>query len=482
MKIKPFSKVLMINLVILLILANCAFPVFAAGDPGDSVDNPIIITTAAQLYNVRDKLSAFYKLGADIDLTAYSTDAGWEPIGTNGAPFTGDFDGAGHGVFNMKIDRPAESNVGLFGYVSKAAASEVGEIRNLNVEGKVSGGNFVGVIVGYSRFFSIKNCSSSANVTRSNSDVGGLVGHSFGGSITNCSSTGNVSGSGSVGGLVGLAQYTYIANCTTVSGPGAYPSTVDGVFRVGGLVGKYSGSSLYGYIIEKSYSNCMVGGEEYLGGLVGEMGGGYILNCYSKGSMNAGFGTSKVGGLAGAIYNHSKVINSYSNLVVTGDEFSGGLVGDNRDLSFPNNITSQVEDSFYKAGLARYDNGLGEPLDETEMMTKSIFTDSYWDFTNVWDIIDGYYTPFLRVSAPPVGAFISDCLDIVNHQNLKNPTVYYNLLFDAQKMINKGKFAAAREDLYNLISLAKSQSGKKISVTAAKQLISIANYIIIRIS
>jgi len=105
----------------------------------------------------------------DIDLTSYlsstgagyNSGAGWEPIGKGSNRFYGKFNGQNHKVSGLWINRPTETDVGLFGDIS-------GEIINIGVEiddgkGGVVGGWFVGGLVG-------DNLGTISN-------VGGLVGN-----------------------------------------------------------------------------------------------------------------------------------------------------------------------------------------------------------------------------------------------------------------------------------------------------------------
>src|SRR5699024_6351130 len=125
-------------------------------------------------------LAGNYVLGANIDASATSTwnpivnnkYLGFAPIGSSNAPFTGIFDGLGHTISDLTIDRPTSSNVGLFG-ISHGTLENVGLVGG-SVKGKY--------------------------------DVGGLVGWNSNGAITDVYATGSVSGIGSgstnVGGLV----------------------------------------------------------------------------------------------------------------------------------------------------------------------------------------------------------------------------------------------------------------------------------------
>jgi hypothetical protein len=84
-------------------------------------------------------LSGHYALGSDIDATATTTwnaNAGFNPVGTV-TPFTGVFDGLGHSVSQLNINRPATPNVGMFG-----TADQLAEIRHVGL----IGGSVVGAL------------------------------------------------------------------------------------------------------------------------------------------------------------------------------------------------------------------------------------------------------------------------------------------------------------------------------------------------
>jgi hypothetical protein len=120
------------------------FGLVLTGCPADSSENdePVRITTAAQLDAVRNNLSGSYILAADIDLSSYEN---FSPIGIfepvseakedqetpkRKLAFTGVFDGNGHKISNVTISAPDKGGVGLFGCV----AGENGVVKNLVVE------------------------------------------------------------------------------------------------------------------------------------------------------------------------------------------------------------------------------------------------------------------------------------------------------------------------------------------------------------
>src|SRR5690606_25780957 len=114
--------------------------------------------------------------------------------------FTGTFDGLGHRIDGLVINRPGEDYVGLFGSTSNATLRNVGLIG-----GSVSGYRYVGGLVGEQRGGSIEHAYGLGSVERTgNNDAGWLGGQHGDGSIEHAYATGSVEGTGYfVGGLVG---------------------------------------------------------------------------------------------------------------------------------------------------------------------------------------------------------------------------------------------------------------------------------------
>jgi len=347
------------------------------------------IRTLAELQAVKDDLDGDYILMNDIDASETATwnaGLGFVPIGTSTAPFTGLFDGNGKKITGLTINRSNSSTdyVGLFGYIGSGSI-----IKDLGLEGgSVTGGSYVGGLVGNQGFGTITNCYASGAVTGSGSYVGDLVGYQYSGTITNCYASGAVTGGSYVGGLVGNQGFGTITNCYA-TGP------VSGNQYVGGLMGyQFSGT------ITNCYASGRVSGSSYVGGLVGHHGFGTITNCYASGSVS---GSSYVGGLVGHQYSGT-ITNCYANGSVSGTNYVGGLVGHH----YGGTITNCYYDS---QTTGQSDTGKGNSKRTTEMRLKGTFVD--WDFSDVWGIVEGLDYPFLRsfkqcgslsVTLAPVGA------------------------------------------------------------------------------
>ena len=164
-------------------------------------------------------LSGYFALGSNIDATATATwnsdglstptYAGFTPIGNSQNNFIGSFDGFGHTITGLNINRPSTSFIGLFGYTYGSVISNIGTIGGI-VTGQFCVGGLVGVNYDSS---SITNCYVTGSVTGSGYNIGGLVGQNDG-TITASYTTGSVTGSTSVGGLVGISFDS--ANITSV--------------------------------------------------------------------------------------------------------------------------------------------------------------------------------------------------------------------------------------------------------------------------
>ena len=205
----------------------------------------------------------------DSDDTYWNDGAGWNPIGSSGSDFLTTFEGNGHTVRNLFIDRPSTNYVGLFGYTDwKSDIRNVGLIQ-VNVEGRTH--------------------------------VGSLVGNNLG-RITACYATGQVSGSErNIGGLVGAHYNSVRTSYATVR--------VSGRSAVGGLVGRN-----LGVVIHASYATGQVSGRSAVGGLVGYEGGNAFRTSYATGRVS---GESSVGGLVGGL-DSSTITASYWDTTTSG--------------------------------------------------------------------------------------------------------------------------------------------------------------------
>lgn len=238
------------------VLPASAAEFLRAGGGSGTVADPYIIFDTYGLQGIGSDaatLSASYRLGADNAFQAgvylyiaagsvaeWNNGQGFIPIGNTTIPFSGTFDGNNGdpfatGIWDLAINRPNESNVGLFGVTSSSA-----QIFNLILyESSIVGGNNTGGLVGI----------NNGTINNVNVDQSFVIG-----SGTN------------TGTLVGV-------NNGLISNSGIYSTRTVGINNVGGIAGENNG------LIQDSYAANFVGGNTYTGGLAG-INNGTIQNSF----------------------------------------------------------------------------------------------------------------------------------------------------------------------------------------------------------
>ncbi len=187
----------------------------------------------------------YFQLDDSIDASStlgWNGGLGFDPVGSSTAstenaptdPFMGTLNGRNFIITGLKINRPSENFVGLFGATKDAT------IKNLGLGGgSVVGGDNVGSLVGYNFNTSVADFYASTSVSGGNY-VGGLVGLNSGWSIiTNSYVSGDVAGTGDRAG--GFAGRNYQATITNSFATGVV--TGGGAYR-GGFIGEDT-SSIY---------------------------------------------------------------------------------------------------------------------------------------------------------------------------------------------------------------------------------------------
>ena len=230
-----------------------------------------------------------YELYADLDFDtdvsgsanlndAYWNDgSGWEPIGDAADPYNAVFEGNGHTISNLFVDRGGRY-VGLFG---STGASSI--IRNLGL--------------------------LDLDVT-GRSEVGGLAGANRG-EVSTTFVTGRVTGRYAAGGMIGENLGNIYASYSIAD--------VIGQYWAGVLLGDHRTPGT----VTASYASGTVSADEYAGGLIGIGGASDVYASYSTSSVT---GPERfVGGLLGyADYSFS---SSYWDIETSGVSTGHGGVG-----------------------------------------------------------------------------------------------------------------------------------------------------------
>lgn len=202
-----------VNLIVtlLVIALTCGFSIvpMSGATLGDghasSEDIPegfIPIYTAEDLNKIRNNRYGKYILMNDIDLKGYN----WEPIDYYNEetgehePFYGVFDGNGHKIKNLRINKPDEDMVGLFACIGNRNGPAV--IKNLILENvDIVGRHSVGGLVGKNASGYIENVKVIGNI-KGDTCVGGIAGTDIG-IIRNCHTDGVITGNDYTSEIVG---------------------------------------------------------------------------------------------------------------------------------------------------------------------------------------------------------------------------------------------------------------------------------------
>ena len=183
------------------------------GGSGTEAD-PYVISRADQLDYMATRVNAgygndsfngkYFVLGGDItyshtiDWNTYSgasstIENNFTPIGCYGRSFQGHFDGQGHTISGIRVNKPqsgvsdnSNESLGLFGFVSGGSVSNV-ILRDANIRGLKN----MGGIVGYLSGGSVTNCTLYqvlvGSHAKSNMATGmGIVAGYVGGTVTDC--------------------------------------------------------------------------------------------------------------------------------------------------------------------------------------------------------------------------------------------------------------------------------------------------------
>ena len=293
---------------------------------------------------------------ADSPDTYWNDGAGWSPIGSEDEPFTAEFEGGGHTLSNLFINRPAEDGIGLFGGVHRDGSGSIHGVGLANVN--VTGKDAVGSLVGHSTYLTVIGSHATGRVAGGDR-VGGLVGESSGNVIDSYAAV-RVSGDEAVGGLVGH----HILNRITTS---YATGRVSGRNAVGGLVGA---ATDFGQLIQASYATGNVSG---VGARLTPSDSGFIVCGYlglvTFGGASVPADTSTGGGVGGLAGSSCGIIEaSYATGMVSGTAAVGGLVGSGRSARFPRLSYWDMEASGLRVGVGEDDANDNGAIDGDELL------------------------------------------------------------------------------------------------------------------
>ena len=254
--------------------------------------SPYRICSAAHLQAMGPIASSgkYFVLARSLDLSSVDDFATIGPAPWS--PFSGKFQGAGRALVGLVID-----GVGLFGEIAMGA-----RVENLKLlDFYVTSGGEAGILAGGNQ-----------------------------GTVTHVETSGHVEGGSSVGGIVGYHSEMWDLAGSSLSDSSS-SATVDGHSQLGGIVGSASMP-----LSNVTASGSVWGSGDYVGGVVGQMHGGYLSLAHATGDVE---GRAAVGGLVGGMdlrtygllgtmVDYATVDSSTANGKVTATLSGGGLVGE----------------------------------------------------------------------------------------------------------------------------------------------------------
>lgn len=219
----------------IVVLLTLSLNLKAQGYSGGSGTNaePYLIGTLADLQYLSEHTEDWtlnFSQIADIDASdteTWNSGEGFSPIGNDINNFTGNYNGNHYTIESLVINRPSQSYIGLFGYIDSGSIRGI-RLSNVYIEAE----DYIGGLVGYSKYSEIK-LSSSSGIIIGNFYVGGLIGYnSHYSNIVNCYSRVFVTGDHKLGGLLGSNKYNSTVSFCYSTG------LIIGVSSFGGLIGE----------------------------------------------------------------------------------------------------------------------------------------------------------------------------------------------------------------------------------------------------
>ena len=411
---------------------------FASGK-GTEAD-PFVIKTIVHLDNIRKYPSSYFVLANDItfDPENEAFAIGWKPFA-----FKGYIDGQGYKIAGISI---TVSNTleyqwrdpGLF-------SSNDGTIKNLTIEDmRISvsnmGDKYGGFICAVNNGVIINCHSKSCTISLQNiyHFFGGIAGNNSG-SIQNCTSNntinwgangGRIGGitannTGSISGCTNNSMVTNIGSYTPISGGISAQNSGDIIGSnnlapiltqstysqrngySGGIVGQMTGGK-----ISQCYSTGNITteateykGNTYSGGVVAYISGGDVIDCYNTGDIYGEPNSSSASCYVGGIVGYNNTIGTIKNCYSIGEN-SGSASSSNLYVGYVCgfNASNTIENCYY-LGVANNGSGSGDfsaMYGENVTALKDQSTYVGFDFTNTWTASGNSDYPFPELAAVPM--------------------------------------------------------------------------------
>ncbi len=424
-----------------------------SGSGSGTKEDPYRIFNADQLNQVRNfvgKTDVYFSLEADIDMTEWIAEnnpsQGWLPIEGNSVVTTLNFNGNGHTIKNLWINRPNSNYVGLFGNIATEGRIYNLKLENANYVGK----DYIGGIIAESSCMNLESCGFNGKIS-GNDKLGGILGYCDvleNTSIINCFSRCIIAGNDQVGGIVGYIRCEYdkavmksrsirISSCTSYN-------KISGNSSLGGIIGSaYTSEPAYIYV-NSCYSYNAIKGKKNLGGITGFYNSynysihsyDHISNCYTNGFI---IGDSNIGGIAGYFedrYGGIGITDCYVNFNnIQGNNYVSGIIGnatsDDPYYNIKNNVAINKSitsiNELFRVGCnikntsgknlswtltQMFLDGVKQPIPDdspengtntglSALKLQATYEGLGWDFSSTWKIEETESFPYFQTQTPP---------------------------------------------------------------------------------
>ncbi len=357
----------------------------------------------------------------------------------------GELVGGSSQTFTSCFSKGKITNTGDYtgGIVAVSNGACIANMESCSHFGDITGNNYTGGLIGAMLSADIRPTLSTYTVRNKQYTSGYLLqttvetiinGTKVNACINNCTAIGNIEGTQYIGGLIGqdLSSYGYSpdAESITCSSPNDKYLFKDDVYA--GISRLRDGNGNYrdliytcsyarnsvSHSLTNNYYSGTIRGTSYVGGLVGQKGGGELKNNYSYANI---FGDQYVGGIVGAT-TAQRVENSYntttlkSNVAICStisattsglgriygtidtDYTVIGALGSadgNRSLAqtklILQGVVQEIEDNLQQG------NSIGPSL----LKLKATYVSMGWNFDDNWNILETECFPYKRYQAAP---------------------------------------------------------------------------------
>lgn len=272
-------------------------------------------------------------------------------VGSNVVDTDDDYVGTIIGTINTGVTHARYGDLITSDSVGGIAGVNTGYIESVYNDGDITGGNYVGGIVGYNKYPTTEKAPNIVDAVNAGNVIvgakteetqpdykysGGLVGYNDGG-VNNARNTGAIEGRDNVGGLVGYnAEGSTLTNL--INGIAA---EIVGLDNVGGIAGVNAGEI---NATEMDLVNeGKVYGNQFVGGIAGD-NSGTIANVENAVLVLniTGSDAKYFGGIAGRNSGTIQGAVNKNAVTVEGGSFVGGIIGQNTDIGQFNGVISNL--------------------------------------------------------------------------------------------------------------------------------------------